>query len=174
MEINMKIFKRLPLGSYILYTAIILAVIALDVITKVLTVEFIEYGESIPVIKGIVSFSHIHNKGAAWGILANHRWVFLVISTVTVLGMLLYLYLGHAENKLYGVSLSMIAAGGIGNMIDRISLGFVIDFIEVKFIDFPVFNTADSFVCIGAGLLILALVLELIAESKKQKGKGEK
>ena len=59
-------------------------------------------------------------------------------------------------------------------MIDRIALGFVIDFIRVDFIDFPVFNIADTFVCIGAGHLILALVREMIEESKKQKGKGKK
>ena len=170
----MELFKKRPLHEYILYTAIILAIILLDVITKVLTVEFIAYGESIPVINGILNFSHIHNEGAAWGMLANHRWVFLVVSSVTIIALSLYLYLGHAQNKLYGISISMIVAGGIGNMIDRISLGFVIDYIEVKFIDFPVFNTADSFVCIGAGLLILALLLEIVEETKKQKGKDKK
>ena len=170
----MELVKKRPLSEYIYYTAIILSVIALDVITKVLTVEFIGYGENIPFIKGLLSFSHIHNRGAAWGMLAGSRWVFLIISSLTIIAVALYVYLGHAQNKLYGTALSMIAAGGIGNMIDRIALGFVIDFIRVDFIDFPVFNIADTFVCIGAGHLILALVREMIEESKKQKGKGKK
>jgi signal peptidase II len=165
----MELFKKRPLHEYILYTAIILAIILLDVITKVLTVEFIAYGESIPVIKGILNFSHIHNEGAAWGMLANHRWVFLVVSSVTIIALSLYLYLGHAQNKLYGISISMIVAGGIGNMIDRVGIGYVVDFIDFRLINFAIFNGADSFVCVGAGLLILALILDLSKESKNKK-----
>ena len=62
----------------------------------------------------------------------------------------------------------MIAGGGIGNMIDRISLGYVVDFIDFTLIDFAVFNIADSFVCVGAGILILALILEIVNESKNK------
>ena len=171
----MNIFKKRSAKEYILYTAIILFIVAIDVLTKVLTVEFIPYRGNIPVIDGIVSLSHIHNEGAAWGMLGDHRWVFLSLSSVTLVGISLYLYLGHAQNMLYGVSLSMIVAGGVGNMIDRVALGFVIDFIKVDFMSFPVFNAADSFVCIGAGLLILALVRDLILEAKaKKKGTGGK
>jgi signal peptidase II len=63
----------------------------------------------------------------------------------------------------------MVVSGGIGNMIDRIGLGYVVDFIDFRLINFAVFNGADSFVCVGAGLLMLALIRDLIAESKKAK-----
>ena len=75
------------------------------------------------------------------------------------------------ENRLYEISVAMIISGGIGNMIDRTALGYVVDMIDFRIIDFAVFNGADSFVCVGAGLLILALVLDIIKESKLKKEK---
>ena len=93
----------------------------------------------------------------------------MIVSTVMIIALSLYLYLGHAESRLYGISLAMIVSGGIGNMIDRIALGYVVDMIDFTLIDFAVFNGADSFVCVGAGLLILALILDIIKESKEKK-----
>lgn len=93
----------------------------------------------------------------------------MVTSTVMIIGLALYLYLGLAENKLYEISTAMIISGGIGNMIDRIALKYVIDFIDFRLINFAVFNGADSFVCVGAGLLILALVRDIIKESREAK-----
>ena len=72
-----------------------------------------------------------------------------------------------------GISIALVISGGIGNMIDRVALGYVVDFLKFAFIDFPVFNIADSLVCVGAGLLMLAMVLDIINESKEKK-KGEK
>ena len=104
----------------------------------------------------------------------DQRWVFMITSTVMILALFIYLYLGFAENKLYEISMAMIISGGIGNMIDRLVLGYVIDFIDFRLINFAVFNGADSFVCVGACLLILALVRDIINESKKKKNGGEK
>ena len=101
--------------------------------------------------------------------LAGMPWIFNTFSIVTVIGITLYLYLGHADNKLYSISLSLIVSGGIGNLIDRLSLGYVVDFIDFRLINFAVFNGADSFVCIGAGVLILALILDLVKEAKAER-----
>ena len=84
-----------------------------------------------------------------------------------------YLFLGFAENKLYAASVAMIISGGIGNMIDRIALGYVVDMLDFVLINFAVFNVADSFVCIGAGILILALILDLVKELKAKRAKKE-
>lgn len=165
----MQIFKKRRPADYLLYSAIILGVIILDMLTKVLALKFLRPIGSVPVIKGVIHLTYVENKGAAFGILSGHRWVFLVVSTLTILAFTLYLYLGHAENRLYAVSLSLISAGGIGNMIDRLALGYVVDFIDFALIDFAVFNVADSFVCIGAGILILALILDLKKEATKKK-----
>ena len=93
------------------------------------------------------------------------------ISSVAIIAIALYLYSGRNTSKLYTAALMMIVSGGIGNMIDRIALGYVIDFIDFALIDFAVFNIADSIVCIGAGLLILSLVLDIIKEAKAEKEK---
>ena len=87
--------------------------------------------------------------------------------------MLGYLFLGHSNSKLEAIGLAMLISGGIGNMIDRLALKYVVDFLYFELIDFPVFNGADSFVCVGAGILILALVLEIIKESKALKSNKE-
>ena len=70
------------------------------------------------------------------------------------------------------VSVAMIISGGIGNMIDRTALGYVVDFIDFRLINFAVFNGADSFVCVGAGILVLALILDIVKESRKRDEKN--
>ena len=101
--------------------------------------------------------------------LSDSRWVFMTVSTVAILAMIFYLLFAKDQPLFYTVSISVIASGGIGNMIDRFFLGYVIDFVDVKY--FAVFNGADSLVCVGAGLLCLAMVLDIIKESKKEKQK---
>ena len=155
--------------SLIWHTLIILFVIGFDQLTKYLTVKLLALGESFPIIEGVIHFTHWINRGAAFGMLANHRWVFMLISTLLIVALAGYLYLGKCPNLLYSISISMIIGGGIGNMIDRVYLGYVIDFIDFTLIDFAIFNIADSFVCVGAGLLVLALLLDIIKEAKAAK-----
>ena len=151
----------------LILSSVILGGIALDQLTKILVLNLMELGESIELIPGVLNLTYIQNRGAAFGMLADATWLLNTISIITVIIILGYLYLGHAENTLYAVSLSMIASGGIGNLIDRLSLGYVVDFIDFTLIDFAVFNGADSFVCVGAGLLILALLLDIARERRE-------
>ncbi len=134
--------------------------ILLDQATKLLVSGCMELGESIPLLEGVLHLTYIQNRGAAFGMLADNRWVFLIVSTVTILAIAAYLALTKSRQPLYIVSLSMILSGGIGNMIDRVALGYVVDFIDFRLINFAVFNGADSFVCVGAALLFLAVLLE--------------
>ena len=170
MNLGLKIIKKSP-RDYILYSAIIAVGIILDQITKWLSVEFLSKVSTLPIIKNVIHLTYVENRGAAFGMFKDHRWVFMITSTVMIIGLSLYLYLGFAENKLYEVSIAMIISGGIGNMIDRLALKYVIDFIDFRLINFAVFNGADSFVCVGAGLLVLALVKDIIKESKEVKNK---
>ncbi len=170
MNLGLKIVKKSP-RDYILYSAIIAIGVILDQITKWLSVEFLSKISTLPIIKNVIHLTYVENRGAAFGMFKDHRWVFMITSTVMIIGLSLYLYLGFAENKLYEVSIAMIISGGIGNMIDRIALKYVIDFIDFRLINFAVFNGADSFVCVGAGLLVLALVKDIIKESKEVKNK---
>ena len=92
--------------------------------------------------------------------LQNNRWVFLIISTITIVVMLGYLILSRSKAIMLVSSVAMILSGGIGNMIDRLALGYVVDMIEVRLINFAIFNVADCFVCVGAFLLFFAILLE--------------
>lgn len=180
-ETKMTIFKKQPKKNYILYSAIILGGILLDQLTKWLVVKFMDLYDSIPLIQDFLHITYTTNDGAAFGMMDGARWIFMVISTVAILAFAAYLYLGHAENMLYGVSIAMVVSGGIGNMIDRLGLGFyvnpvtgmgeVVDFIDFCGIWHAIFNGADSFVCVGAGLLMLALILDIIKEAKTEKEK---
>ena len=164
----MKIEKKNP-RDYILYSVIILCGIALDQITKALASAYLMVIDTFPIIKGVIHFTYAENTGMAFGMLKDKRWIFMTVSTVLIIAMALYLYLAKSEGKLYDISIAMIVSGGIGNMIDRIGLGYVVDFIDFRLINFAIFNGADSFVCVGAGLLMLALVRDMIKESKAGK-----
>jgi len=163
--------KKLKPIYYFIYTAAIIGGIVLDQISKLIAVKLLAPVESVPLWEGVLHLTYVENKGAAFGMLADHRWVFMSISSVAIIAIALYLYSGRNTSKLYTAALMMIVSGGIGNMIDRIALGYVIDFIDFALIDFAVFNIADSIVCIGAGLLILSLVLDIIKEAKAEKEK---
>ena len=183
----MKIFvKKRPL-DYIIYSVIIALGIAVDQLSKWLIWSNMELRKpplaphSIPIIKDFFHITYTTNDGMAFGMMddPDKRWIYIVVSTVAIIAFAIYLYLGHADNMLYGVAFSMVVSGGIGNMIDRFGFGFyfneekgigeVIDFIDFCGIWNAIFNIADSLVCVGAGLLILALVIDIVKEAKKKK-----
>lgn len=157
-----------------IYILVILGGILIDQITKLITVKHLKPVDSVPIIKDVLHLTYVENRGAAFGMLANDRWVFLVISTVAILALTVYLFCFRAPNMLYGISIAMIISGGIGNMIDRLALGYVVDMIDFTLINFAVFNGADSFVCVGAGLLVLALLIDTVNEAKTKNKDGEK
>ena len=153
----------------LLLIAIIAGSIALDQLTKWLAVAYLQGQESFPLWQDVLHFTYVENRGAAFGMLSDHRWVFMVISTLAIVGLLVYLFAFRPKNLLAQISLAMIVGGGIGNMIDRIWLGYVIDFIDFTLIDFAVFNVADSFVTVGAFLLMGYLIWDTVQETKKGK-----
>ncbi len=146
--------------------------LAIDQLTKWLVVTYMSLYQSIPIIKDVIHLTYIRNRGAAFGMLSEHRWIFLVLSSVTIVAVGIYLFYTKNNSPLYLVSLSMILSGGVGNMIDRIALGEVIDFIDFTLIDFAIFNGADSFVCVGAALFFLSVVSEEIKAEKAKKAEA--
>lgn len=168
MDLKKIVKKRKP-AEYLLWAGITVLGVLLDQLTKWLAVEFLMERGSVPLIKGVLHLTYVENTGAAFGMLKGMPWVFNTVSVVAIVAMLAYLFLGHGNGRVQCIALAMIASGGIGNMIDRTALGYVIDFIDFCLIDFAVFNGADSFVCVGAGLLILSLILEIVDEAKKNK-----
>ena len=160
--------------AIIISVVLIVAAVGLDQLSKYLVVANMALHESVDVIPGVLRFTYIQNDGAAFGSMDDKRWIFMVLSTVAIIGILVYLFWKKPQNKLLLSSLILITGGGIGNMIDRVALGYVIDFID--FCAFPkiwmwIFNIADSCVCIGAGLLALWLILDTVKEMKAEKAK---
>lgn len=154
----------------ILWLLIALAIIAVDFIVKRITMGCLSpVGTSAEVIPGFFRFTYVQNKGAAFGMLSDARWVFMIISAVTIAAMVFFFLKFKPKNKLLCTAVTMICAGGIGNMIDRIFYGYVVDMIDFYGIWPYVFNVADSFVCIGAGLLILWLILDTVKQEKLKK-----
>ena len=156
---------------------IVLGAVALDQATKWIVMLNMELGESVPLIKDVFHFTYIRNPGASLGSFSDSRWVFMVISTVMIAGMIYYLVKYRPKQKLIYIPMSMIIGGGIGNMIDRLFYGesfgngTVVDFLD--FCAFPelwywIFNVADSFVCVGAAILFVYLFIDIIKDEKNR------
>ncbi|MBE6585164.1 MAG: signal peptidase II [Ruminococcaceae bacterium] len=154
-----------------LWIAIMVVVVFLDQITKYLTILFLKPIDTLPIIKDVVHLTYVENTGAAFGMMKNQRWLFMIISTVAIVALLIYLFKKKTQSKLENLSIAFIVGGGIGNMIDRIFLGYVVDMIDFRLINFAVFNVADSFVCVGAGLLMLYILVTGVKEYKEEKAR---
>ncbi|MDD5432203.1 MAG: signal peptidase II [Candidatus Omnitrophica bacterium] len=136
---------------------IVISVLFLDQLTKFLVVKNLALGSSIPIINGIFHLSLVHNKGAAFGILKNQVPFLIATSLFTII--LFYFALKDNKHKIfYCVSLSLVLAGALGNLIDRVRVGYVIDFLDFRI--WPVFNIADSAITIGAVMLGWSILTE--------------
>ncbi|MBQ4354714.1 MAG: signal peptidase II [Clostridia bacterium] len=140
-----------------------------DQVSKYLVSTGMEVGETIALIENVFHFTYVQNRGAAFGMLADHRWVFMVLSVLGIGAMIVWLVHEKPKSRWLQAALSLVIGGGIGNMIDRIVLGYVVDFIDCRFIDFYVFNIADSCVCVGCGMFVLAVILEEVRSVKAKK-----
>ena len=150
-----------------------MAAVVLDQVTKWLAVEYLKPRYTVPLIQDALHLTYVENTGASFGMLKDHRWVFMVVSTVMIFGIIIFLLLQKKIPPVLGLSMGMILGGGIGNMIDRVLLGYVVDFIDFRLINFAVFNGADSFICVGAAILfIYVLMLETEEEKKKKAEKA--
>lgn len=148
-------------SKIILYSLVMLLLVALDMLTK-----FLLDNKVITLINGVLSFSSSHNTGAGFSIFSNQT-IFLIL--ITVIFLIIFTFFNIYEkfklSHLYFISLSLIYAGAIGNLIDRIMLGYVRDFIYFELINFPIFNIAD--ICLTIGVIIYAI--NFLFFSKKEK-----
>lgn len=153
----------------ILSTLGIAAIIGADQLVKLWAVNTLKPVGSMDFIPGFMRFAYVENDGAAFGMLADRRWIFILITVVMVLAALFLLYAGKLKTTLRILPAVCIIGGGIGNLIDRIGKGYVVDMLDFEFMNFAVFNVADVFVCIGAGLIVLCLIVEEVQERKAAK-----
>lgn len=139
-----------------IYILIIIAGIVLDRITKIYAVKhFI----SNPHSGSLINLTYLENRGAAFGILQDKRILFVILTLAIVLYLLYYFITNLKSNPLVlNIAFSLIISGALGNFYDRLFQGYVVDFIEFAFVDFPVFNIADILVTVGCGLLIIYIL----------------
>lgn len=139
-----------------LFSALIVAV---DQITKFLVVENIPLHADIPLLPGVVQLTYAQNTGAAFSILQGQQWLFAVIFAVLTVAIIwAYFKKVFPFTRFEWFCIAAVYGGGLGNMIDRLRLGYVIDMIETQFIEFPVFNVADSFITCGCIALMVSLI----------------
>lgn len=148
--------KWQALTKWLMLSAI---VIALDLYTKHLIQQSFSYGEHLPVT-GFFDLVRYHNPGAAFSFLADaggwQHWFFIAISTIAS-GLMLYLLNKNLHNPLFCLGLALVLGGALGNLYDRVTLGYVVDFLYFYYQQWawPAFNVADSAICVGVGLLLL-------------------
>ena len=156
--------------NYLILVIVTLLSLAIDQLTKVYIDRVMDLHQSIPVIPDLFNITYVRNKGAAFGFLANtsFRIPFFIFITVVAVFVILFAYRKlRADQKLAMVSLSMILSGALGNLVDRVRNGEVIDFLDVywKNYHWPAFNVADSAICVG----VFLLAIDMLREERRQK-----
>ena len=145
---------------------LILVSVLIDQIAKFFVVKM---QASISVIPGILSFEYVENRGAVFGIMQGSNYILAAISFIICIAICGYIIKNKKDGKKSHIAWYMILSGGIGNLIDRLVRGYVVDFIATPFI--ATFNIADSFVVIGIALLLLNEIVEIYKEKRERKEK---
>jgi signal peptidase II len=157
---------------YTLFAAIAIVGITVDQITKIVVDHSMKLFDSTPIIENFFHITYVRNKGAAFSFLSNASWrlpFFIAVSTIAALVILVAFGKLRDDQKLAHTSLAMIFSGAVGNLIDRVRLGEVIDFLDAHWYrhHWPAFNVADSLICVGVFLLAIDMILEEKRQEKR-------
>ena len=159
---------------FVFSLVLIVVLTVCDQIRKLLVNQNIDMYETIEVIKlgsaKIFSLTHVRNDGAAWSIMAGKSWFLIGLPIIIIALGLVYLFYIRNKSKFEIISLSIMIAGGVGNLIDRIRLREVIDYIKFEPIEFPVFNFAD--ICVVIGGILFCINVLILEEKRKKVGKN--
>ena len=154
----------------VVYFLISALLVGLDQWSKYLTVQNISLGETKESIPGFLSLTHLRNTGAAWSLLEG-KMIFFYVITVIVSVVIIYLLIKNYKKSIwYSVGLSFVLAGAIGNFIDRVRLGYVVDMLQTDFMNFPIFNVADSTLVVGVICIFIYLILDEKAAKEGKNG----
>ncbi len=145
------------------------ALIGADQLFKFLVIEYLKPIGFVNVIDGVLRFRYVENTGAIFGSFAAHTAVLTVFSLILLIATIIFLVKNKDKSKIVNVCLVLMISGGLGNIIDRIRLKYVVDFIEPLFVDFAVFNFADCLITVGAFALVIYLIIDIIKDGKKHK-----
>lgn len=145
-------------------------IVALDFITKKIVASSMQLYQSIPVIDGVFNITFVKNTGASFGMMKGARWFFVAITLLLIAAVIYYILKNKVTDKLFLLSATFVVGGGIGNLIDRVVEGAVVDFFDFCLINFAIFNVADCFVVVGVILMAIYLVVSEIKSHKGEKG----
>lgn len=153
------------------FSAIVLcaALIGADQLIKLLVVEYLKPILFIDIIDGVLRFQYVENSGAIFGSFSSHTIILTVVSIILLAVVIFIIATKKTKSRVIDFFLLLMVSGGIGNIIDRIRLGYVVDFIEPLFVDFAVFNFADCLITVGAFSLVIYLIVDLIKDAKNSK-----
>lgn len=132
-------------------------VVAADQVSKLVVRRTMALGQSVPIIPGLFDFTYVRNTGAAFGIMPRHQVFFVLVTAAVVMFILVLLATGHPHVRIARLALGLTLGGAVGNLIDRLSVGMVIDFLDFKV--WPVFNLADSAIVVGTVVFVGATLL---------------
>lgn len=138
-----------------LYILMIVGLVALDQVVKFWTVATIPLGSSMPFIPHVMDLAYVRNTGAAFSMLSNHTWILALVSAVVALFIAVLLARKEFKHPVAMWSLTVVLAGAIGNLIDRVMLGYVVDMFKTTFMNFAVFNVAD--ICVVCGGIVFCV-----------------
>ncbi|SFK66910.1 signal peptidase II Aspartic peptidase. MEROPS family A08 [Marinilactibacillus piezotolerans] len=151
-----------------MFYIIAVIVLIIDQLWKSAIVKWMEVGQTIPLWEGVFHITSLRNKGAAFGILQGQRWFFIIVTLIVVLGIIYYLQTEGRNNRRISFALSLLLGGALGNFFDRLIRGEVVDSLDFRLIDYPIFNLADVFIVSGVALMILDMWLETRTGQQKQ------
>ena len=140
-----------------LYILLIFAVVLLDQLMKIFIQQNVPLNISYEVLPGILSVGHVRNYGAAWSMFLGQRWTLIIISIIALV-IFGYYFKKLYHNWGYGLGFSLVIGGTLGNLIDRLFSGYVVDMFELNFINFQVFNIADCALTIGVIIIVLTML----------------
>lgn len=150
----------------------ILGCVVLDQLTKYFAQLYLQPVGTMPFIPGIMELRFVLNDGAAFSSFAGARLFLILFTGIAIAALAVYLFWKKPPKRLERTALVLLIGGGLGNLIDRVRTGVVVDFFATTFVDFAVFNVADCFVCVGAAMLILHVFLEERKKSGEPERKG--
>lgn len=149
--------------SYLIVAALL---VVCDQLVKYWVVSNLSLGEAMNVIPNVFSLTYYQNSGAAWSILQGQMWFFAIVTFVAVPLCIWLLWKNRRGSKFYSLALGLVIAGALGNFIDRMRLGYVVDMFQTDFMNFPIFNVADMCLTIGVAMVFIYVLFEERFERK--------
>jgi len=157
----------------VLSIAAIILIIAIDQLTKKLAVLYLFPDKTFPIIKDVLHMTYVENDGASFSILKGQRWFLIAFTGIAMIAITYYLVKKNPKNILERISIVMIMGGGLGNFIDRVRQGYVVDMVDFRAINYAIFNVADSFVVVGVILWSVYFLFVEYRQTHEEKIRNE-